>query len=110
MSDRPNRPAVRRAERPAPSSRVAPWWYGVMALAGLGFGLFGERRPFGHDVFAHPLVVFFLVIGLALLIMRVALARPVPDVIPERALVIGCFLGLALFLAGNFISVRLLAP
>lgn len=111
MSNRPiNRPAIRRAERPAPSSRVLLGWYGAMALAGLGFGFFAERRPFGDDVLAHPLVVFFLVIGLALLLLRVALARPVPDVIPERVLVIGCFIGLALFLVGNFIGVRLLAP
>jgi hypothetical protein len=45
-----------------------------------------------------------------LLVLRVALARPVTDLIPERALVIGCFILLALFLVGNFLAVRLLAP
>jgi len=34
----------------------------------------------------------------------VAVARPVPDLIPERALVSGCLLGAAAFLAGNFIN------
>ncbi len=111
MSNRPiNRPVTRRAERPAASLRVLLGWYGAMALAGLGFGLFAERRPFGDDVLAHPLVVYFIVIGIALLVLRVALARPVTDLIPERALVIGCFIGLALFLAGNFLAVRLFAP
>lgn len=81
-----------------------------MALAGFGFGLFAERRPFGGDVLAHPLVVFFLAVGLVLLVLRFALGRPVPDVIPERVLVIGCFVGLALFLAGNFLATRLPSP
>jgi hypothetical protein len=37
-----------------------------------------------------------------------ALARPVPEVIPDRALMLGCVLGLAAFLAGNFMATRLL--
>jgi hypothetical protein len=111
MRNRPtNRPAIRRLERPAPSLRVLIWWYGAMALAGLGFGFVAEGRPFGDDVLAHPLVVYFIVSGIALLVLRVALARPVTDLIPERVLVIGCFIGLALFLVGNFLAVRLLAP
>jgi len=38
-----------------------------------------------------------------------AVARPVPDLIPERALVSGCLLGAAAFLAGNFINTCLVA-
>jgi hypothetical protein len=30
-----------------------------------------------------------------------------PDVTPERLLLIGCFVGLATFIAGNFISAHL---
>ena len=70
-----------------------------MALAGFGFGLFAERRPFGDDILVHPLVVFFVLVGLSLLALRIVLARPVPDVIPDRALMLGCVLGLAMFLA-----------
>ena len=80
-----------------------------MGAGGFGFGLVAERRPFGDDLLAHPLVVYFIVVGLALLALRMALGRPVPDVIPERALVLGCVIGLALFLAGNFIAVHALA-
>ena len=46
--------------------------------------------------------------GLCLLALRMALARPVPEVIPDRTLMLGCVLGLATFLAGNFVAARLL--
>lgn len=79
-----------------------------MGLAGFGFGLFAERRPFGNDVLLHPLIVFFIVAGLALLVLRVVLKRPVPETIPDRALMLGCALGLAMFLAGNYAASHLL--
>ena len=79
-----------------------------MGLVGFGFGLLADRRPFGDDILVHPLVVFFILVGLSLLALRVLLARPVPEVIPDRALMLGCVLGLAMFLAGNFVAARLL--
>ena len=48
-----------------------------MALGGFGFGLLGDRRPFGTDVLTHPFVIFFAVVAVALLVLRVAGARPV---------------------------------
>ena len=93
-------PAAKR--RPLP--RVQAYWYGAMVTGGLAFGLIGERRPLGDDLFAHPLILFFAAAMAGLLIMRVALARPVPEVIPERPLILGCFAGLAAFLAGNWIA------
>jgi ABC-type microcin C transport system permease subunit YejB len=85
-------------------------WYGAMALAGFGFGLLADRRPFGGGLLAHPLVMFFILAGLGLLALRIVLARPVPQVISDRALAIGCVLGLAMFLAGNFVAVRIPLP
>jgi hypothetical protein len=79
-----------------------------MAVSGFGFGLLAERRPFGEGILVHPLVVFFALAGLGLLAVRTALARPVPEVIPDRTLMLGCVLGLATFLAGNFVAARLL--
>jgi len=84
------------------------YWYGVVAAGGLGFGLLGEKRPFGHDILAHPFVVFFLLVAAGLLVLRVARRRPVPELIPERALAFGCAAGIALFLAGNFIAAHLI--
>ena len=85
------------------------WWYGLMASGGFLFGLVGERRPFGTDVLAHPLVIFFIVVAAVLLVLRVARGRPVPELIPERALVIGCFAGGAAFLLGNLIVTHVAA-
>ena len=78
-------------------------WFGVMAAGGFAFGLLGDKRPFGTDVLAHPLAIFFAVVAAALLILRIVLQRPVPALIPERVLVIGCLIGGAAFLAGNWI-------
>jgi uncharacterized membrane protein YedE/YeeE len=90
-------------------TRLQAWWYGLMLAGGLGFGLIGERRPFGQDMLAHPLVVYFALAAASLLVLRAVLARPVPEVIPERTLVSGCLLGVAAFLAGNFINTYVLA-
>jgi hypothetical protein len=107
VSERP--PSRDRPNGGQPRARV--WWFGLMGIAGFGFGLFADRRPFGDDVFAHPLSVFFILVGLSLLALRVILARPVPEVIPDRALMLGCALGLAMFLTGNFVTARgLLLP
>ena len=95
MTSTPRRPPLPRAQA---------CWYGAMIIGGVGFGLVGERRPFGNDIFAHPLMLFFMTAMVGLLMVRAALARPVPEVIPERPLLLGCFAGLAAFLAGNWIA------
>jgi hypothetical protein len=85
-------------------------WYGAMALAGFAFGLLADRLPFGEGILLHPLVIFFIAAALGLLALRLVLARPVPEVISDRALAVGCLLGLAAFLAGNFVAVRVPLP
>jgi hypothetical protein len=90
-----------------PTARAVTWWYGAIASAGFGFGLIGERRPFGADMLAHPLVVYCFAVVLALMVLRVAVRLPVPEIIPERALVAGCAVGLVAFLAGNFVATYL---
>jgi hypothetical protein len=87
--------------------RPATVWYGAMMAAGLAFGLLGDRRPFGDDVFAHPLAVYALTAGAALLAIRIVTSRPVPEIIPERVMLRGFLLGLGLFLAGNLIVSRI---
>jgi drug/metabolite transporter (DMT)-like permease len=95
------------AKRP-PIPRAQIYWFGAMLIGGFAFGLIGERRPLGDDIFAHPLVLFFMTAIVGLLVMRAALARPVPEVIPERPLLLGCFAGLAAFLGGNWIAAHVL--
>jgi hypothetical protein len=81
-----------------------------MAFAGLGFGLLADRRPFGEGILVHPLTMFFILVGLGLIVLRVLLARPVPEVISDRALIVGCAVGLAAFLAGNFVAAQIVPP
>jgi hypothetical protein len=94
--------------RSAVRAKALLWWRVLMIAGGLAFGLFADRRPFGETFVGHPIVVFAGVAALGLLILRVVLGRPVPDVIPERAIVVGFFLGLAAFLAGNWIGVHVI--
>jgi hypothetical protein len=85
------------------------WWRILMIAGGFAFGLFADRRPFGDTVLGHPIVLFAAVAGMGLLVLRFVIGRPVPDVIPERALTVGFFLGIAAFLVGNWIAVFLIA-
>lgn len=84
-------------------------WYGAVGAAGFGFGLLGDRRPFGQDMLAHPLLVYFFAVAAALVVLRLGVRRPVPEIIPERALIAGCMLGLVAFLGGNFVATHLIA-
>ena len=104
MSDQPKP----RPRAPVPS-RILTWWFGLMAAAGVAFGLFGDKHSFGDDILAHPVVVLFILVGVALLIARFVLRRPIPGFIPVRLLLFGCFVGLAAFLIGNWFAVNLLA-
>ena len=97
-------PAARRPSLP----RAQIYWFGAMVIGGLAFGLIGEHRPLGGDLFAHPLILFFMTAVIGLLVTRAALARPVPEVIPERPLLLGCFAGLAAFLVGNWIAAHVI--
>jgi hypothetical protein len=89
-------------------SRIVTAWFGLIGFGGFIFGLVAERRPFGDDFFAHPFVVFFVVVGVGLMLLRVIAARPVPELVPDRALVLGCLAGAGSFLAGNWIGTHLL--
>ncbi len=80
-----------------------------MVAGGLAFGLVGDRRPLGTDVLAHPFVVFFIVVAVSLIVLRIARARPVPELIPERALVVGCLVGGGAFLIGNWVATHVVA-
>ena len=89
-------------------SRAVLWWRVLMIAGGFVFGLLADRRPFGETFLGHPIVVFAGIAGLGLLVLRVVLRRPVPEIIPERAIVVGFLLGIAAFLAGNWIGVHLI--
>ena len=79
-----------------------------MAGGGFAFGLFANKRPLGEGILVHPLVLFFILVGTVLLGLRIVSARPVPELISDRALMFGCCIGLATFLVGNFFAAHVL--
>jgi hypothetical protein len=89
-------------------SRIEKAWFGLIVPCGFIFGLIAERRPFGDDLFAHPFVLYFVVVGVGLMLLRVIAARPVQELVPDRALVLGCLAGAGSFLAGNWVDTHLL--
>lgn len=89
------------------TGRLSRYWYGAVCVVGLGFGLLGERRPFGQSILAHPFIVYAFLVAAGLLVFRVIRQRPVPELIPEHALGLGCAAGVGVFLAGNFIAAHL---
>ena len=113
MPDGPHSPRI-KPERPGdpPPVPVSPhlltWWFGLMALGGVGFGLYAEVRPFGNGVLANPLVVFFAFVAAGLLTLRFLHARPVPELISSRYLAIGIVIGIICFFIGNWFGVNLL--
>jgi len=105
------RPASSDSDHPPPvpvSPHLLTWWFGLMALGGVGFGLYAEERPFGTGVLAYPLVVFFAVVAAGLLTLRFLHARPVPELISERCLAVGLAIGIACFFVGNWFGVSLM--
>jgi hypothetical protein len=102
-------PAPQPRQRPSVSGRILVWWFALMSAAGVLFGVFADKRPFGDDVLEHPLVILFVVVGAGLLALRFAWRRPVPEIIPDRLLLFGCVVGLAAFLIGNWLAVHLRA-
>jgi hypothetical protein len=106
----PNADSLRsHKDKPPVSTRVLTWWFGLMAISGFTAGMYGDKRPLGDDVLAHPLVLLFAAVGIGLLAVRLATKRPVPEILPERMLLAGCFVALAAFLAGNWFAAHLLA-
>lgn len=100
-------PLGQTTREPPNAGRILTWWFGAMSICGLLFGSLSERRPFGNDVLAHPLIVFFALVGVALLVLRFSLRRPIPELISDRMLLVGCGIGIVAFLIGNWFGTHL---
>jgi hypothetical protein len=113
MSDSPRIRATKpsRPGDPPPvpvSPHLLTWWFGLMAVGGVGFGLYAEERPFGNGVLAYPLVVFLACAAAALLTLRFLHARPIRELISERFLGVGVAIGIVCFFIGDWFGVSLL--
>ena len=113
MSDnppiRPVKPERPDSAPPVPvSAHLLTWWFGLMALGGVGFGLYADQRPFGSGVLAYPLVVFFAFVAAGLLTLRFLHTRPVLQLISARCLAAGAVIGIACFFIGNWFGASLI--
>jgi hypothetical protein len=113
MSDNPRIHPVKpeRPDGPPPvpvSPHLLTWWFGLMAVGGLGFGLYADERPFGNGALAHPLVVFLAVVAAGLLTLSFLHARPVVQLISARCLAAGAVIGIACFFIGNWFGGNLI--
>ena len=113
MSDNPRIHPVKpeRPDGPPPvpvSPHLLTWWFGLMAVGGLGFGVYANERPFGSGVLAHPLVVFLALVTAGLLTLSFLHARPVLQLISARFLAAGAVIGIGCFFIGNWFGSNLI--
>jgi hypothetical protein len=90
------------------SPHLLTWWFGLMAIGGVGFGLDAEENPFGRGVLAHPLAAFAACVLAGLLTLRFLHARPVTQLISARSLAGGAVIGVACFFLGRWFGVSLM--
>jgi len=113
MSDNPRidpvKPERHDGAPPVPvSPHLLTWWFGVMAVGGLGFGAYADQRPFGNGVLAHPLVIFFAFVAAGLMTLSFLHARPVLRLISVRCLAAGAIIGIACFFIGSWFGSNLI--
>lgn len=113
MSDNPRIDSVKpeRPDGPPPvpvSPHLLTWWFGMMAVGGLGFGAYADQRPFGNGVLAHPLVIFFAFVAAGLLTLRSLHAKPLVQLISAPCLATGAVIGIACFFIGKWFGVNLI--
>jgi hypothetical protein len=96
----------------APPIAVSPhlltWWFGLMAVGGMGFGLYAERRPFGPGIIAYPPVIFFVFTTMGLVTLSFVHQRPLTKLISVRCLVAGGVIAIACFLLGTWFGASLM--
>jgi hypothetical protein len=113
MSDNPRIDSVKpeRPDGPPPvpvSQHLLTWWFGIVAVGGLGFGAYADQRPFGNGVLAHPLVVLFAFAAAGLLTLRFLHAKPLLQLISAPSLAAGAVIGIACFFIGKWFGVNLI--
>jgi hypothetical protein len=107
--EKPGRQDPGRQDGPPPvSPHLLTWWFGLMVIGGVAFGLDADEHPFGRGVLAHPLVVFAACVLAGLLTLRFLHARPVMQLISARSLAAGAVIGAACFFLGRWFGVSLM--
>ncbi len=89
------------------SPHLLTWWFGLMAIGGIAFGLNAEEQPFGRGVLAHPLVLFAACVLAGLVTLRFLHVRPVTQLISAQSLAGGAVIGMACFFLGRWFGASL---
>ena len=113
MSDNPRIDSAKpeRPDGPPPvpvSQHLLTWWFGMVAVGGLGFGAYADQRPFGNGVLAHPLVALLAFAAAGLLTLRFLHAKPLLQLISAPSLAAGAVIGIACFFIGKWFGVNLI--
>jgi hypothetical protein len=91
------------------SPHILTWWFSLMAIGGLGLGIFAHDRPFGDGLLGHPLIVLFAVVAAILLTLRFLHARPLGELIPRASIALGCAIAVACYVLGDWFATNLMA-
>jgi hypothetical protein len=113
MPDNPHVDSLKpeRPDGPPPvpvSPHLFTWWFGLMAVGGLGFGAYADQRPFGNGMLANPLVVFLALVAAGLLTLRFLHTKPLLQVISAQVLAAGGVIGVACFFIGKWFGASLI--
>jgi hypothetical protein len=100
--------SARRDGPPSVSPHLLTWWFGLMAIGGVAFGLDADGNPFGRGALAHPLVVFAACVLAGLLTLRFLYARPLMQLISALSLAAGAVIGAACFFLGKWFGASLM--
>lgn len=89
------------------SPHILTFWFGMMAVGGVGFGFIAPQRPFGKGLLAEPWVFFVAAVAVVLLTLRFLYAKRITEFINIRALTFGIAIGIASYALGYWFGISL---
>jgi hypothetical protein len=108
----PSQPVPPSSSGGPPPLEVTPhlltWWFGLLAIGGVGFGAVAAEHPFGRGVLGHPLVLFLALAGVVLLTLRFLYDRPLPEFLSYAAIGLGLAIGIGCYFIGDWFGATLM--
>jgi hypothetical protein len=89
--------------------RVLTWWLAAMGLGGLLSGALSAPGMFAATDVAFALVALAFTVAVVLAVLHFGLHRPLRELVLDPMLLVGCAVGLAAFLVGQWLGAELAA-